>query len=161
MDDVNPGAETETGLDNQILAIKSVLQQGGFGFKYVVYSGRQPGETASPDGIHVKLLGYKWDSEKDILYPGFAELNLNKKVRGAKKSNILSVVTLADAGRLLSSVTLTWRMVVSIMAELYDPCGFWEPWKLQLKLMTQTLAVMEWDEHICAEDQEPWKHHLS
>ena len=81
VDDVNPGGETEAGRDNQILATKSVLQQGGFGFKYVVYSGRQPGEKASPDGIHVKLLGYKWDSEKDILYPGFAELNLNKKVR--------------------------------------------------------------------------------
>ena len=52
-------------------------------------------------------------------------------------------------------------MVVSIMAELYDPCGFWEPWKLQLKLMTQTLPGMKWDEHIHAKDQEPWKHQLS
>ena len=70
-------------------------------------------------------------------------------------------MTLADAGRLLNSVTLTRRMVVSIMAELYDPCGFWEPWKLQLKLMSQTLAGMEWNEHICAEDQELWKQQLS
>ena len=79
----------------------------------------------------MKLLRYKWNSEQDILYPGFTKLNLNKKVQGAKKSNILPVVTLADAGLLLNSVTLTRRMVVSIMAELYDPCGFWEPWKLQ------------------------------
>ena len=69
--------------------------------------GREPGEKASPDGVHVKLLGYKWDSKQDILYPGFAELNLSKKIRGAKKSNILPVITLEDAGRLLSSVTLT------------------------------------------------------
>ena len=81
---------------------------------YVVYNGRTPGEKASPDGIHVKLLGYKWNSELDILYPGFAELNLNKKVRGAKKSNVLPVITLEDAGRLMKSVTLTRRMVVSI-----------------------------------------------
>ena len=80
VDDVNPGAKTEAGQDNQILSTQSVLQQGGFGFKYVVYSGREPGEKASPDGVHVKPLGYKWDSKKDILYPGFAELNLNKKV---------------------------------------------------------------------------------
>ena len=40
VDDVNPGAETEAGQDNQILATQSVLQQGGFGFKYLVYSGR-------------------------------------------------------------------------------------------------------------------------
>ena len=83
------------------------------------------------------------ESEQDILYPGFAKLNLNKKIRGAKKSNALPVVTLEDAGRLLNSVVLTQKMVVSIMAELYDPCGLWESWKLQLKLMSQTLAGME------------------
>ena len=54
-------------------------------------------------------------------YPGFAELNLNKKVRGEKKSNVLPVGTLADAGHLLNGVTLTRRMVVSILAELYNP----------------------------------------
>ena len=64
----------------------------------MVYSGREPGEKASPDRLHVKLLGYKWDSKKDILYLGFAKLNLNKKVRGAKKPNVLPVVTRADAG---------------------------------------------------------------
>ena len=52
-------------------------------------------------------------------------------------------------------------MVVSILAELYDPCGFWEPWKLQLKLMSQALAGMEWDEYIRAEDQDSWKQQLS
>ena len=131
VDDVNPGAETEARRDIQIMSTQSVLKRGGFGFKYVVYSGREHGEKASPDGVHVKLLGYKWDSKQDMLHPGFAELNLNKKIRGAKKSNILPVVTLEDAGQLLSSVILTQRMVVSFMAELYDPCGFWEPWKLQ------------------------------
>ena len=57
-----------------------MLGQGGFGFNCVVYSGRTPGEKASSDRIHVKLLGYKWNSELDIHYPGFTELNLNKKV---------------------------------------------------------------------------------
>ena len=83
VDDVNPGGETEAGQDKQIASTQLVLQQGGFGFKYVVYSGRKPGEKASLDGVHVKLLGYKWNSEQDILYPGFAELSLNKKVQVA------------------------------------------------------------------------------
>ena len=85
VDDVNPGVETEAERDKQISSTQLVLQQGGFGFKYVVYSGIAPREKASPDGMHVKLLGYKWNSERDILYPGFAKLNLNKKVGGAKK----------------------------------------------------------------------------
>ena len=106
VDDVNPGAETEDARDAQISSTQLVLKKGGFGFKYVVYSGKEPGEKASADGIHVKILGYKWDSEQDILYPGFTELNLNKKVRGAKKANPLPVVTLEDAGRLLSHSNL-------------------------------------------------------
>ena len=93
----------------------------------------------------------------DILLPGFTEVNLNKKVKGAQKSNILPVITLEDAGRMMNSVTLTWRMVVSILAKLYDPCGFWEPWKLQFKLMSQSLAGMDWDKYIPAEDQDLWK----
>ena len=84
VDYFNPGAETEAARDVQISSTQLVLKQGGFGFKYVVYSGREPGEKASPDGVHVKLLGYKWDSMNDILYPGFAELNLNKKIRGPR-----------------------------------------------------------------------------
>ena len=118
-------------------------------------------KKASPDGMHVKFLGYKWNSEQDVLYPGFAKINLNKKVRGAKKSNVLPVVTLEDAGCLMNSVTLNRRMVVSILAELYDPCGFWEPWKLHFKLMSQSLAGMNWDEYIRAEDQDSWKQQLS
>ena len=51
--------------------------------------------------------------------------------------------------------------MVSIMAELYDPCGFWKPWKLQLKLMFQALTGMDWDECIGHEDQEVWKKQLS
>ena len=70
-------------------------------------------------------------------------------------------VVVEDAGRLLGSITLTRRMVVSILAELYDPCGFWEPWKLQLKLMSQSLAGMKWDDNIRHEDQEIWKTQLS
>ena len=55
VDDFNPGAETESGRDDQILSPQLVLKQGGFGFKYVVYSRIEPGEKASPDGVHVKL----------------------------------------------------------------------------------------------------------
>ena len=47
------------------------------------------------------------------------------------------------------------------MAEIFDSCGFWEPWKLQLKLMSQSLSGMDWDDHIQQEDQDMWKSQLS
>ena len=57
VDDVNPGAETEPECKEKILSTQTVLGKRGFGFKYVVYSGKAPREKASPDEIHVKLLG--------------------------------------------------------------------------------------------------------
>ena len=88
-----------------------------------------------------------------VIYPGFAELNLNEKVCGAKKPNVEPMITAQDAGHLMTRVILTRRMVVSILAELYDHCGFWEPWKFQLKLLSQSLAGMDWDEYIPVDNQ--------
>ena len=79
-----------------------MLGKGGVGFKYVVYSGKAPREKASLDGVHAKLLGSKWNSEKDVLYPGFGELNLNEKIRGAKIPNTEPVITIQDAGQLMT-----------------------------------------------------------
>ena len=42
VDDVNLGAETEAGRDDQISSTQLELKQGEFGFKYVVYSGVEP-----------------------------------------------------------------------------------------------------------------------
>ena len=58
---------------------------------------------------------------------------------------------------MLSSVTLTQRMVVSILAELYDPCGFWD---IKIKTDVTDASRMDWDEHIRPEDQESWKQQL-
>ena len=46
----------------------------------MVYSGAKPCDMASSDGESVKILGYKWMTEADLLSPGLGELNLNKKI---------------------------------------------------------------------------------
>ena len=51
VDNVNPGGETEAARDVQISSTQFVLKQGGFGFKCMVYSGREPGKKASTDGV--------------------------------------------------------------------------------------------------------------
>ena len=96
------------------------------------------------DAETVKMLGYKWMTEADLLSPGLGELNLNKKIIGMKKP----VVSSEDAEKLLSSITLTRRTVLAKVAEFYDPCGFWEPIKLQMKLAMLPLKGLEWDEKI-------------
>ena len=87
------------------------------------------------------------DSEPDILSPGIGELNLNKKVRREKKPNPKPVKTVLDAEVLLENAQLTRSMVVGKVSEFFDPCGFFEPIKLQMKLQTAGMKGKGWDEN--------------
>ena len=42
------------------------------------------------------------------------------------------------------------------VAEFYDPCGFWELVKLQMKLAMLPLKGLEWDEKIPELEQARW-----
>ena len=124
MDDLLSGAKDEEERERQISAVQEVLAKGGFNLKFIVRSGDKPSEKASSDGESMKLLGYKWDSEKDELSPGLGELNLNKKKRGEKKPNLEPVKTVLDAERLFSGVLLTRSLIVGKISEFFDTCGF-------------------------------------
>ena len=45
------------------------------------------------------------------------------------------------------------RTILAKVAEFYDPCGFWEPIKLQMKLAMLPLKGLEWDEKNSEEEQ--------
>ena len=130
VDDILSGEDSRQGREDQIKAVQ-VLMRGGFSPKFIVRSGEKPSEKASTDEETMKLLGYKWDPEKDELSPGVGELNLNKKLRGERKPNVEPVKTVIDAERLLSGVKLTRSLVVGKVSELFDPCGFFEPIKIK------------------------------
>ena len=70
VDDLLSGAKNEESRERQISAVQEVLLRGGFNLKFIVQSGDKPSEKASSDGESMKLLGYKWDLEKDELSPG-------------------------------------------------------------------------------------------
>ena len=153
VDDVLSGAETKELREVQINAVQEVLKQGGFTLKFIVRNGEKLSEKGSSDVESMKLLGYKWDPEKDELSPGLVELNLNKKIRGERKPNLGPVKTIFDAERLLSGVQLTRSMIVGKISEFFDPCGFFEPVKLQMKLLTGSLKGKDWDEILPEQDQ--------
>ena len=161
VDDISSGANSDSDREEQIKGVINILGAGGFSLKYIVKSGEKPPPNASEDDCSVKLLGYVWKSESDTMHPGFNELNFNKKVQGSKLPNVTPIANLQDALELLSNTSLTRRMIVSVLAELYDPCGFWEPWKLQLKLLSRSLSGLGWDEILPAKTQDEWKIPLS
>ena len=49
----------------------NILGRGDFSLKCIVNSRNKPCEKASSDGEAVKMLGYKWTTEPDLLSPGF------------------------------------------------------------------------------------------
>ena len=107
------------------------------------------------------MLGYKWFTEEDMLAPGIAELNLNKKVRGARKTNLTPIVGYKDAKELLCSLSLTRRHVISKVSEFFYPVSLWEPVKLQLKLHASKLSCIPWDQALESADQNFWKEELA
>ena len=157
VDDTITGSNDEKTVMSQIKETLDAFSQGGFKLKYVVRSGEDPCEEASSDGTALKILGYKWSPRKDILNPGFTEVNFNKKRRGAKKPNPFLVETEEDVSRLLDSKNITRRLVVSKIAEIWDPIGIWEPYKLQLKLDNSYLNGNDWDTPLNCNLQTHWK----
>ena len=160
VDDIATGAMTSSERDDQIKSCRELLSSAGFALKFVAKSGEIPCEKASKDRTNMKLLGYFWAPEKDLLSPGVAELNFNRKIRGAKKPNPEPIVEKDQARDLMKDLTLTRKMITSKVAEFYDPIGIWEPVKLQLKLQLSKLNSLDWDDPIAPPDQLFWKEKL-
>ena len=87
VDDLLGGEKTRDGVDKQVCGTTKILGRGGFSLKFVINCGVKPCDKASSDGETVKMLGYKWTTEPNLLSPGLGELNLKKKIRGSKKPN--------------------------------------------------------------------------
>ena len=160
VDDLATGAMTHEEREKQIESCRELLASGGFSLKFVAKSGEVPCEKASKDRENMKLLGYYWAPEKDMLAPGVAELNFNAKIRGAKKPNPEPIVHKDQAKALMEDIILTRKMITSKVAEFYDPIGIWEPVKLQMKLHLSKLNGLDWDTPIAPTDQLFWKEKL-
>ena len=160
VDDILPGADTVEQVDEQISQVRQLLSTAGFSLKYVIRTGDQPGDSASSDGETIKMLGYKWNTLTDSLHPGISELNINRKIRGVQKPNSVPVITEEDAEHNLKSATLSRRIIISKIAEFFDPIGIWEPLKLQLKLHSARLNKLPWDQNLSPEEETFWKSKL-
>ena len=156
VDDVFAGTNNHDETTKQIQQTSLALGNGGFNLKYIVRSGEVPCTAASTDQKSLKVLGYKWSPEEDILQPGFGEINFNKRKKGSKKPNTFPVETPDDITEMIKTVKITRRIVASKVAELWDPTGLWEPYKLQLKLDNQALKGLSWDTELDNDLQVIW-----
>ena len=74
---------------------------------------------------------------------------------------MIPVCSKEDAEKLLKTVSLTRRTILAKVAEFYDPCGFWELIKLQMKLAMLPLKGLAWDEKISDSEQAKWSEILT
>ena len=74
-----------------------------------------------------------------------------------EKPNKELVVTKQDARDLIKDLVITRRVVVSKVAEMFDPVGIFEPIKLQLKLAMRPLVDLDWEDPLPLEEQHHWK----
>ena len=151
VDDIMGGADSIDERERQISQVEHVLSSGGFSLKYIVRSGEDNGDKNC-----VKILGYKFNLKDDTISPGFSEINFSKKKRGMKAPNPFPVTRPDDVSKLLMTSDITRRMVVSKVAELWEPLGFWEPFKFQLKCAGQVLNGLNWDIPLAVDLQDYW-----
>ena len=154
VDDMFSSDPDKGNRDSTIDQTRNCFSKGGFALKYVVKS-KEPIES---DDKITRVLGYAWDSEEDKLYCGFKELNFQKKKRGARPLNRFPVDSQQKIDELLKDTVITRRVVVGKLAELYDPVGLWEAYKIQLKLDNTQLNDLDWDEPLNQELAQSWKH---
>ena len=59
-------------------------------------------------------------TELDVLSPGFSELNMNKKMGGARKPNETPIVTVFDAIKLLEPIKLKHRLIKFMLTQVHS-----------------------------------------
>ena len=156
VDDVLSGAKSSKEVDEQISQTTECLKAGGFSMKYIARSGEPPPAKASTDGRNIGCLGLLWDTQQDTLTLGFNEEFFLKRFKGHKKVPDLNLADSFSLDEAMGRGLLTRAGVLSRVAELYDPCGWWEPLKVQMKLTMQHFNGHEWTAPVPEKKHAAW-----
>ncbi len=89
-----------------------------------------------------------WDTEADTLNLGYKNMNIEKKVRGAKPPSTRDLSSPEGIMEALQDSLVSRRNVLGRAAEFFDPLGLFEPVKLNLKLALSELNHLLWDQPV-------------
>ena len=156
VDDILSGANSDVELETQIQQTQDCLKAGGFSLKYVAKSGEKPPAKASVDGKNVGCLGLAWNTQADTLSLAFNEDFFLKKLKGHKPPPVTNLRDPELLDEALARNLITRAGILSRVAELYDPCGWWEPIKVQMKLAMQSFNGLTWETPVPPECQKEW-----
>ena len=131
--------------DNLIL----VSNRGGFGLKGLTFSGLDPPDNLSTDGVSVNVAGMKWFPKEDKIALNIGELNFGKKIRGKKPCIVKGLIP----------EEFTKRDCVGKEAEIFDILGKITPitGSMKLDLSEQTNRKLDWDDKIPEDLKQIWR----
>lgn len=114
--------------------IDTILKTGGFRFKQWITSGKQVGQS-SVELHEENMLEMIWEPERDVfkLKP---KLNFSPNVKGIHKDKDVTCDEVPSG----IPHTLTHRMVLSQVSNIYDTFGLQTPFVLQSNLLLRTLC---------------------
>ena len=129
--------------------LKLVLNRGGFCLKGLTFSGSDPPNDLSGDGVSVKVAGMKWFSKEDKLALNVSELNFGKKRRGKKPVVVEGMIP----------ENFTRRDCVGKVAEMFDVLGKITPITAGMKLDIRELSnrKLQWDDAVPDDLKNTWK----
>ena len=137
-------------------SLKFTLALGSLEVKAITFSGQPPPEKVSSDGVHVGLLGLRWDTEADLLSLDVKPLALGKAKRGVPPPLVEGDIATALKGK------FTRRIVTGRVAGIYDPPGLVTPVTAKYKLDLSELSArqLDWDDQIPDIFLEKWVKNL-
>ena len=147
MDDCASGSENLELMSKTIEQLQIAVGKGGFIFKGITESGKDPPAHLTEDGKSISVLGLKWFPKGDFIKLNIGQMNFNRKERGRKQprsSDISDIVTMRDC--------------VSRASEVFDSLGWVAPIVAGIKLDISTLhkRCVGWGDPIPSELKEIW-----
>ena len=156
VDDLLPSFSTVEERDVAAESLVKVLDYGSMTVKSITKSGSPPDENVSSDGIHCGLVGYKWDSEQDLIGLIVKPLYLGK----CKRGRLPALVEGDIAAALLPKFTK--RVIAGKVAGIFDPLGIATPVTARLKLDLSDICqlLVDWDDKLPEHMLATWVHNL-
>ena len=157
VDDLTTGTDDYERLQTLKTNITEILEKGGFQIKGFVTSYDDSPETLALLGTGEigRVLGIRFDPSKDE-FAFVVTINLSKKYKGARTQPDLTV---EEIPRLIE-MTLTCRIVLSIVNSCYDPLGLLACILIQLKIALRDLfgfePKLDWDDPIPDHMKQKW-----
>jgi hypothetical protein len=160
VDDIATGSPTKAGREAQIQQTQNCLATAGFSLKFILRSGEPPPPDSSSDGSTVGCLGMSWVTKEDTLGPAFQSMSLAKKVKGQKPAPDRDLSSTEEIKRAFLDGLISKVGVLSRVAELFDPAGWYEPIKVQMKMSFQELTPLNWADKVPDDQVDVWVSHF-